>query len=253
MKIEFFFKFVKDILFPIFCVECGKEGEWWCDECLNRRNFPPVLKCPGCEAETAEGRICPACIFGCPLDGAVALAIYDEGQPLAKLVQAFKYQYAEETLAVWRKIFQKILGDACRLPPPLQGGGEGAVFIPVPLHPRRERERGFNQAALLARVFVEEIKKFRLIGGQAAGGRVELLENALLRRRYTSQQARLSKKERAKNMSGAFVWAGQSPCPEKVWLVDDVFTTGATLRECAAVLKSVGAKEVWALTLGRVI
>lgn len=252
MKIKEAIKFFKDILFPIFCLECGKEGEWWCDECLSRRNFPPVLKCPSCGAATPSGRVCASCGGGCFLDGAVALTFYNEGEPPAELIKLLKYKYAEETVEVWRKIFQKVFGDTSRLPPPLQElvlnevkeGGEGEVFVPVPLHPRRERERGFNQAAVLSRVFVEEIKK--------SGRQAWLLENALSRCRYTSQQTRLDKEARAKNMSGAFVWTGQSPCPAKVLLVDDVFTTGATLRECAAVLKSAGAKEVWALTVGRV-
>lgn len=114
-----------------------------------------------------------------------------------------------------------------------------SCVAPVPLHSRRERRRGFNQSEFLARALAKELEvPFR---------------HALKRTRATPPQVGLHAKERQKNVLGAFALApGFAVEPDAhILLVDDVFTTGATLRECAAVLKSAGAANVCAVTLAR--
>jgi ComF family protein len=114
------------------------------------------------------------------------------------------------------------------------------VLVPVPLHPRRLRERGFNQSALLA----SEIG--RLTGRPA-------LAEALVRRRDTAPQAGLSASERRKNVSDAFaVRRRGSVAGRVVTVIDDVFTTGATAYACARVLRAAGAREVRLVTVARV-
>jgi len=226
-----FAKFLKDILFPVFCAECGKEGEWWCEKCLSKRRFEPLFCCPVCAAPTADGRACVKCAGHYFLDGEVALLDYDGA--VRKLIQDFKYRYARELADVWRQIIVKV-----KLPFEAVG-----VAIPVPLHSRRWRERGFNQAEIIAEIF--------LASSQKENPTVVLNGRDFVRSRYTAQQAKLAKAEREENIRGAFAWRGAAKCPSRVILVDDVFTTGATMQECARVLKSAGAERVWGLTLAR--
>jgi len=222
-------KHCKDILFPVFCVECGGEGEWWCEKCLGKKKVQPMHWCPGCANEVAAGKRCEACKAVAYLDGVTALFNYEEGTPVAKLIHHFKYRYVREIGEIWRNLLTSI--------PSL-----GAI-IPIPLHPRRERERGFNQAKLLAEILSDELK----IAGHSAA----IDDDNLVRKRFTRQQARLSKEERLENVTDAFIWRGQSPAPRLALLVDDVYTTGATMQECARVLKQHGTERVWGFVLGR--
>ncbi|HIE52866.1 MAG TPA: ComF family protein, partial [Armatimonadetes bacterium] len=113
--------------------------------------------------------------------------------------------------------------------------------VPVPLHPSRQRERGFNQAALLARVVGEWLNR-------------PVLEGVLERIRDTRPQVELSGRERRQNVRGAFQAREHPYLPgATALLVDDVYTTGATVRESAFALKRQGVKRVMVLTLARVV
>jgi ComF family protein len=113
------------------------------------------------------------------------------------------------------------------------------VLIPVPLHPRRLRERGYNQSALLAK----ELGKLSSI---------RVIENALIRHKYALPQARtLSVEERRANMVGAFMCRAEFIRNRQVLLIDDVSTSAATLDACAAALKQGGANTVWGLVIAR--
>jgi ComF family protein len=116
----------------------------------------------------------------------------------------------------------------------------GVVLVPVPLHPRRRRERGFNQAELLAQAL-------------ATATQVRVAPTALVRRKDTASQSGLSAAERRRNVKGAFVVRRRAAIGGRVVvLVDDVFTTGATVRACAEALTSAGAAEVRSVTVARV-
>jgi ComF family protein len=118
---------------------------------------------------------------------------------------------------------------------------EYTLLIPVPLHIKRLRERGFNQSLLLA---------YKL------GGKYKLPVNFSLikRRKATLTQTGLNKTEREENIKGAFVVIDEKKvCDENIILIDDVYTTGATINECAKTLLKTGAQKVAALTLARVI
>lgn len=210
MKLEVL-KFIKNILFPIFCVECQKEGEWWCAECRARREGKTVRL----SFDSADS----------PLDGLTALLNYQDGSSIARLIQLFKYHYAVDIAELWKKIIH----DAGKFS--LVG-----TVMPVPLYIRRERERGYNQANLIARIM-------------AAENNWQVDSISLARIRATRQQAHLSREERIINVRDAFVWRGSSSAPEQVILVDDVYTTGSTMRECAKALKASGAKQVYGLVL----
>jgi len=115
------------------------------------------------------------------------------------------------------------------------------VIVPVPLHRRRLRERGFNQSLLLARILAADL-----------GNQLDYL--SLIRNRYTQAQTGLKKKERKKNVKGAFsIIRPDTIKDKKILLIDDVFTTGHTLNECARTLKKSGATTVICLTLARTL
>lgn len=199
---------IKDLLFPKSCVSCQEEGDWLCEDCFLVIN---TLKTDKVVAN---------------LDGITALFDYGENT-VSKLIKMFKYNY----LLGIADIFKKIITDT-----EFNDTWSDFVIIPVPLHARRERERGFNQAEILAKLFAE---KFCLS-----------INKNLHRVIYTAQQAKLSGEERRANLKDAFIWSGEV-FPEKVLLVDDVYTTGATMQECARVLKNSGVKIVWGLVLAR--
>jgi ComF family protein len=113
------------------------------------------------------------------------------------------------------------------------------IAIPVPLHKKRLRLRGFNQALLLAHGISEQFM-------------IPLNYDNLIRIRYTRPQVELSGRDRAENVRGAFnLLRPAEVCEKRILLIDDVFTTGATMNECAKVLKDAGAASVTVLTLAR--
>ncbi len=233
-----FIQLFKECVFPVFCAECGGEEEWWCADCLRRVDLSGVFCCPVCGRDTARGEPCPSCAPVSWLDGAAALLPYVDNSPQAELIQRFKYGLAADIQRIWETLWRKsgwfMAGHDW---PP------GATVIPIPLHKRRERERGYNQAAKIAEALIA-------VWGLAREGRLDI--GHLIRVRATAQQVGLSRVERQKNVRAAFAWtARQSRVPAEVILVDDVFTTGATMQECAKVLKAHGAKKVLGLTLAR--
>ncbi len=117
---------------------------------------------------------------------------------------------------------------------------EADLIVPVPLHPSRERQRGFNQAVVLARELAPATK-------------LPIDELSLVRRFHTERhRAGMDARARRDSVAGAFeVWQPQLIAGRRVLLIDDVFTTGATVSECAAVLKSAGAAEAYVLTIAR--
>ena len=207
----------RDLLFPKFCVGCEKEGGWLCEKCL-----------PAAFIGAAEPNGCAlAGEAGC-LDGITALFDYGENS-VSKLIKIFKYNYLLEVADIFKKIITDIK---------FNNTWSGFVIIPVPLHARRQRERGFNQAEILAEIFSEKL--------------ILKTGRGLTRPVYTTQQAKLSGEERRANLKNAFVFnKDEKFVPEKVLLVDDVFTTGTTMQECAKVLKNNGVKVVWGLVLAR--
>lgn len=220
-------KLVKDLLFPIYCVGCGQEGEWWCQACRAKEPIKLQHWCAECEIAIPFLGKCARCVET-PLQGVTALFYYAKNAPVAKLIHQYKYEYAREIKKVWEEI---VGGLALTIPPDM-------VVMPVPLSSRRRRERGFNQADDLARIVSEHFG-------------LSVNANSLKRIRVTKQQVGLTRNERQANMKDAFAWEGNALAPKNILLVDDVCTTGATLTECARVLREHGASLVWGLVLAR--
>jgi competence protein ComFC len=226
-----------DILFPKKCVGCGKYGTYLCRDCILNIKQDDLV-CPQCEKPALGGQTHQICRRKYTMDGLWSLGVYEN--PLRKIIQKLKYKYIKEaagiltdiTLEYWAK-YQPFLLDEIK-----KSGGEDWVIVPVPLHWYRENKRGFNQASLIGKDLAERMG-------------LKYIE-ALKRIRYTGQQVKLNEKDRRQNIKNAFILKSLILNPESnVILIDDVWTTGSTLKECCYVLKRGGAKKVWALTLAR--
>lgn len=160
------------------------------------------------------------------VDGMRALA-YFEGE-MREAIHAFKYKHRVELAPIFGMMLKDYLA-IHTLP--------GDMIIPVPLHPDRERARGYNQSQLVANE----------LGRQAE---LPVLDGSLVRSRATHPQFELNALERRANVRGAFV-ADDQVKGARVLLVDDVCTTGATMDECGIALRKMGAQSVWGLALAR--
>jgi predicted amidophosphoribosyltransferase len=202
---------------------------WWRDAPLLL--LPPL--CAGCGREAAELPFCPACAPApagalpappAALDAWHAAILH--GGAGAEWVRRFKYPGRGLT-GLDPAAESAACGLVRRLARTLPGPPD--CVAPVPLHPRRLRERGFSPAAQLARAVARAV-------------RAPFAPVLLARLRDTRSQTALSRVERRRNVAGAF--APHGPAPLRVWLVDDVATTGSTLAEAARALRRAGAREV---------
>ena len=221
-----------DFLFPRFCVGCGKEGDFICNSCQAAlaKIEPPV--CPKCGKPRINELLCPGCVnWEADID-AIRSPFRFEGV-IRQAIHEFKYR----NLRAIAGQLAKLLGDYLDAANPIPC----EVLVPVPLHGKRLRERGYNQSALLA----AELSK--LTG-------LPVNERFLIRRRYNVPQAKTRNvEERRQNVIGIFTCQGNELRDKKVLLIDDVTTSGATLNSGAAALKSAGVVSVWGLTLAREI
>ncbi|MBI5733649.1 MAG: ComF family protein [Candidatus Kerfeldbacteria bacterium] len=232
------FDWLKDALFPRRCLGCQAWGEWCCLKCLAELEFPRQLHCPSCGTASPVGEFCPSCKTGRALDGLWAVQPY--GQPLIKkLIHDFKYEYLTELADTLGQILITTLR-AYQLPPVWHSLKPSEwQLVPVPLARRRLRERGFNQADLLAQIVARAtgLKK----------------QDILTRAHTTMPQSKITDyNKRRQNLRQVFKLKPEVNCQNQVYiLVDDVYTSGTTLEECAKLLKSGGALEVWGLTVAK--
>lgn len=215
------------LIYPAKCLICGgwqtsPRTHLLCENCLGEISSQPLPEADGGQHRAANNS---------GLDSAFAGWHYDDA--MQQIIHTTKYRY--------RASLGRILGEmlAERVHTPLADEMPCAVLVPVPLHRRRERKRGFNQSLVLARAL-------------AKGWHLEVLPRALRRTRFTQPQAKLGAAERWQNVEGAFAPArGLLLETPTVFLVDDVLTTGATMNACAAALKAAGASKVIGIALAR--
>jgi len=215
--------------FPRRCVGCGKVGGFLCSECLGKlpRLLPPL--CPNCGRSQASGIVCPDCRQRqTEIDGIRSLFRLDE--VIRKAIHQLKYRNLKAISPCLAELLSDYL-ESNSLP--------GEALLCVPLHPRRLRERGYNQSGLLAREL-----------GKRIG--MPVIEDCLIRVKQAQPQVRaVDVAERRRNVADAFVCRDERISGKQIILIDDVCTSGATLESCASALKSKGAASVWGLTLAR--
>lgn len=230
-----------DIGFPRVCVACGglAEAEPYrhlCGKCSAQLDFVQAPACLVCGhpfyGELAEGeRICPHCVGLAPAFREGRTCVLFKG-PVRALVHELKYHRGLYTLDDMETVI--------RNSPRVLELVRDAVLVPVPLHSRKERERGYNQTHLIAQRFA------------AATGGTARVEHLLRRVIDTASQTAFDRRTRRTNLKNAFALvrgAALNPAQHYV-LVDDVFTTGSTLNSCAGVLRRAGCLKLDVVTLG---
>jgi ComF family protein len=260
--------FILDLIFPVECLGCGSEGDWMCQKCFGRMRFNDTQYCFHCKKEKTFGRFCSSCREFYHLDGILIAGDYED-KLIVNLIKGLKYRFIKEAayplsrfLILFLKdlihrIFpliqdlnsdQNQLLDNKRSLPKIFVNFKECLIVPIPLHSRRLRWRGFNQAEEIARGLSEYFG-------------VKMATDILLRKKHSQPQVKLNMEERADNIKGCFhipsPYEGEGKGEVKylsnrnIILIDDVATTGSTLNEAARVLKENGAGEVWGLVAAK--
>lgn len=232
VKIKNFFDFFLDLVFPKYCVGCAQEGFWICSDCKKQIVLVKQPTCPTCHRLTKKGRFCPKCRKKSYLTGVLVAAYYQEG-PLKEAIHTFKYEGVYDLKNDLGDLLAKKITQA-KFP-------KSTIIIPIPLHRQRRAMRGYNQAELLAQVVCDHFP-------------YQMTKNILARKKTKYTQVELSGKARRKNVRGIFAYIGKKNLLKNkiIILVDDIYTTGTTLEECARVLRrDAGAKQIWGLVLAK--
>ncbi len=229
-------KGLRSLLYPPHCGSCGcslaeyDPEQTLCEPCLAKIFPPPGEICKVCSHPMRGLLLCPNCegrlwhltviVTGCRYEGLAR-----------ELIQRFKYGRDQSLMRPLGDLMMPALRD------PRLAGKEFDAIVPVPLHPVREREREFNQAALLSLRLAQHLNL--------------PVMHLLKRNRGTLPQAGFDRTRRLRNLEGAFELTGGFDGEIRLLLVDDVTTTGTTLNSCASVLMQAGADEVCAVTVAR--
>lgn len=238
-----------NLLYPTACAICNcKTSDHLCPSCWDKVEFLKPPLCPKCgkpfisdiSLSQSPDHLCSECrTIKTYFDKAIAVGPY-EGT-LSGAIHLFKYKHKKGLSRPLGKIMVDYIKSNPSLFPTEPVEVSSLVVLPVPLHPKRLRDREFNQSLVLAK---EISKAFR----------IPLIIENLHRIRWTRPQIELKGEDRLMNVKGAFSLKYPKTIEGKsLLLIDDVYTTGATVRECSKVLKKAGAEKVYIFTLARVV
>jgi ComF family protein len=228
-------EFLSDLFFPKFCFGCKKEGKYLCEDCLSTIGVLESQFCPGCQKRLLDGRVCPSCKKFIKLNGLYFAAPY-KNTLIKQLITQFKYEPFVKEL---REAMAHLIITHLELCNKKESDFSEFYLIPVPLEIKRLKWRGFNQSEEIGK----ELTKFL---------KIPLVSDVLYKIKETPPQMKLAAEARIENIKGAFLVKNKERITgRKILLVDDVYTTGATMQECARVLKDSGAKEVWGVAVAR--
>lgn len=230
------------IIFPPQCPGCSEilhpfDGQIFCRACNDKINFIKGGICTICGTtfpdSPAENHLCGECLEKKPYFS-YARAVFSYENIILNAIHRFKYK---RNMSIG-EIMSFLMADFSF--PDIEFT-DYSLIIPVPLHIKRLRERGFNQSLILANAMGEKRQ-------------IPVNFSLLKRRKFTTTQASSNRKERKQNIKGAFEVSDENKIKGRnIILIDDVYTTGATVNECAKTLIKAGAKKISALTLARVL
>ncbi len=220
-----------DFLFPKYCVSCRKIGSYVCADCFAHLSFSQKTMCFLCGKYAIDGLTHPMCDKN-SLDGCFIALEYTA--VAKKLIYVSKYKpYVHAVSEVMSELFYEGLIQKEALMR-LLATENNRILMPIPLHAKKQRSRGYNHAAILGK---EVVKKLHMT-----------FVDTLIRVKETRVQFGLTKEERKKNMKDVFAIKNEKNSKDViVFLIDDIVTTGVTFVEAAKVLKKAGAKKVYGL------
>ena len=230
--------FVIESVIPSYCYGCKKENTYLCEDCFEIINSFSKSICPHCKQALPFGKLPDTCRHELSLNRIFSCADYKDVR-IKKLIKDLKYNYSfalAKPLAEFGYwwLQKNEYTDEIK--------NNVSLIVSVPLHKNKLKKRGFNHAEYLARHFGKLLD-------------IPVANNFLIKTRPTIPQVETkTKEERQENLKNAFSTIGTPGVPivsTNVLLIDDVLTTGSTLRECAKVLRKNGVKEVWALTIAQ--
>lgn len=226
--------FLIDLLFPKFCLGCGYVGVYLCSSCFKKLELIMKDTCIYCKSDSPYGLTHPSCTKTLNIDG--FLCIYHYNPILKKIVKNVKYRLATE---VWKDFYKIIFPESMSKLSFYKKLSPDFVIQPIPLSNKKLNERGFNQAILIAKFF-NQFLGFKIV-------------DYLRRIKDTYPQAQLtSKLERFKNIQNIFTLRpGVNVNNKKIILIDDVVTSGSTVKEAAKVLKKGGVNKTYVLALAK--
>lgn len=223
---------ILDLIFPRKCLGCKTSGSYLCPSCLNRVRIKKAL-CPLCGRASIDGMTHTKCKKRYGLDGLVSA--WEHKGAARQAIAGLKYRFAREIADELATNLLKELKSRGLF------FGKNTVLVPIPLSWHRYNWRGFNQGEEIGRVL-------------AQGMGWDFWPDLLIRKKSTYPQVKLKKEQRRQNIKGAFCLNPKRAgtfSQKRLIVFDDVWTTGATIKEAVKILKRGRAKEVWAITLAR--
>src|SRR5260221_12989259 len=216
-----------DFFFPKFCIFCGSYGKYLCLKCINSKfEFVWSNICPVCGKESFKAMVHKECSDRTYLDGLVFVVLYNK--PVEKVMYVIKhsgfYSVLDEVISIMVGILK------------IKKIGSSFVLVSISTTRQKKRTRGFNQSEIIATRLAEKLGLNYL--------------NILVKVKKTKSQFGLNREARHQNLKNSFV-INCGDLPENIVLIDDVYTTGSTLNECAKVLKAKGAKKVIGFVFAR--
>lgn len=216
-----------DLIFPKQCINCGAHGAYLCSRCRKFILQKERQTCYQCGQYSDGGMLCGACSRTWFLDGVIIVS--DKNDLLSYMIHKYKYSFVEGLGATLADKMGYCISYQLTT-------NENWAIVPMPLHKKRQKWRGYNQCE----IFATNLSRVLSIP----------IDRSLIRIRHTKPQMELSKSERNHNISGAFAYEG-APTMKRALLIDDVITTGSTMNEGARALKQAGYCEVCAVALSR--
>lgn len=221
---------ILDLFFPKKCFFCRKEGGYYCKNCIAALT-PIPLRCPVCEKKAIDGFTHPRCASSYSLDRLITLWPYKGG--LRDSIISLKYRFAYDVaFELANTIVNECNIRSVKFP-------KNSVMVPIPLHPKRQRWRGFNHVEIVGKSVSDQLG-------------MQFTPDLLTRKKHKAPQVELSRSDRKRSIQGVFDVDPMKIEKNKTFVIfDDVYTTGSTLGEAARVLKKNGALVVWGLTIVR--